>query len=260
MTNKKDPIVFKRSSLKGNRGLLDEYVEQISIPYDDFLEDKILSSEIYSVLLYEEHIGFCGIQDKTMNIFYIRNVFFEHARSVFSRAKEEMGVTVAFIPTTDIAALSVVLEEYTKIQIQALHFSDTTREVRPARFSRDKFRLAVADDLQEINTLADDFLDDYELKVKNGEIYVLEEKNELLGIGVFIQNKIMKNCVGTGMYTKKTRRKEGVGRSIILHLKEIAYDQGMIPVPGCWYYNTNSRRTLESAGYITQSKLLKVTL
>ena len=119
-----------------------------------------------------------------MNLFYIRDVFFEHAKTVFHRAKKEMGVTVAFIPTTDIAALSVVLEEYTEIQVQALHFSDTTREVRPACFSRDKFRLATADQLQEIKTLADDFLDDYELRVKNGELYVLEDQLIVISIPV----------------------------------------------------------------------------
>ncbi|GAB4114986.1 MAG: hypothetical protein Fur005_23330 [Roseiflexaceae bacterium] len=68
----------------------------------------------------------------------------------------------------------------------------------------------------------------------------------------------MERCVGTGMLAKASRRGQGIGRSIILHLKAIVQEQGLIPVPGCWYYNTNSRRTLESAGYITRSKLLRI--
>ena len=81
---------------------------------------------------------------------------------------------------------------------------------------------------------------------------------EILGIGVLEHNKIMNNCIGTGMLTKESQRERGIGRSIILHLKEIVYEMGMTPVPGCWYYNINSRKTLESAGYITKSKLLHI--
>ena len=89
---------------------------------------------------------------------------------------------------------------------------------------------------------------------------MLEKDAEILGIGVLEKNRIMDRCIGTGMLTKESQRGRGVGRSIILHLKAMVYELGMTPVPGCWYYNTNSRKTLESAGYITKSKLLRVIL
>ncbi len=30
------------------------------------------------------------------------------------------------------------------------------------------------------------------------------------------------------------------------------------PIAGCWYYNHNSKKTLERAGMVTQTRLLKV--
>jgi len=153
--------------------------------------------------------------------------------------------------------MGVALEAYKKIEIQAHHFTDTKASVRPPEFGIDNFRLANEQDIKELEQLAGDFLDNYDQMVRDNQIYVLEENNEMIGLGVLVQNKIMMNCAGTGMFTKESRRGEGIGRSIILHLKAIVYESGKTPVPGCWYYNTNSKRTLESAGYISKSKLLK---
>jgi hypothetical protein len=42
-------------------------------------------------------------------------------------------------------------------------------------------------------------------------------------------------------------------------LKNVCYDRGKPPAAGCWHQNTN-RKTLESAGFITESRLLKILL
>ena len=102
--------------------------------------------------------------------------------------------------------------------------------------------------------------EDYEDVIEKKELYVLEKEKEMLGIGIVVRNKIMENCISIGVLTKASKRKLGVGRSIILHLKRIAFELGLTPVAGCWYYNAESRLTLESAGYITKSKLLRVVL
>jgi hypothetical protein len=79
----------------------------------------------------------------------------------------------------------------------------------------------------------------------------------LLGLGVVVENKIMRNCIGTGMLTREDRRGAGRGRSIILPLRASAHELGKTPVPDGWYYNTPSRMTLESAEDINAPKLLK---
>jgi GNAT superfamily N-acetyltransferase len=163
----------------------------------------------------------------------------------------------AFVPTTDPGFLSVALEEFASLEIQALHFTETDAVVRPPEFPRDRLRLATENDLQAVEQLAGDFLDRYEERIRNNQIYLLEENREIIGLGVLVENKIMQGCIGTGMFTRESRRGEGIGRSIIIHLKAVAHEAGKTPVPGCWFYNTNSRKTLESAGYISKSKLLK---
>lgn len=256
-----NPIIrFSGSTLADNAHLLALYKKQIAIPYDDFLEDWILESKIFSIEVGEEKCGFFGLNGNLLTIFFLDDLHFDQGNRVFQEIKRLHAPKEAFIPTTDLSALAIVLEAYHEINIQALHFLDTLRIVRPAEYGKEYFRLAVRKDLEEIKDIAGDFLEDYEEKIVTQELYVLEKEDELLGIGVLVRNRLMDNCIGTGMLTKESHRGKGVGRSIILHLKDVAYGIGLTPVPGCWYYNTNSRKTLESAGYVTKSKLLRIAI
>ena len=257
---KENNIDFIETDLHRCTVLLEQYKKQISIPYDDFLEGYILESEFYSIEINGRCCGFFGINEKLLTILYIDELHFSYGNRLFAEIKRRYPVREAFVPTTDIATLSIILENYKEIKIQALHFSDTERTIRSAEFGKEYFRRAEMADLDEILKIAGDFLNDYAAKITAKELFVLEKEEEILGIGVLEKNRIMDNCIGPGMLTKESQRRRGVGRSIILHLKEIAYAMGMTPVPGCWYYNTNSRKTLESAGYITKSKLLCVIL
>lgn len=253
-------IRFLETDLESNSTFLEKYKKQNSIPYDDFLEYFILESQFYSIEIGSQKCGFFGVHDKRLTILYIDDIHFSKGIRIFEKIKETYKLKDAFIPTTDIAALSIVLEFHKEIKIQALHYSDTDRSVRPAEFGRECFRLAKMEDLDEIKGFAEDFLDNYEEVIETKELYVLEKDNELLGIGIVVSNKIMDNCISIGVLTRESKRKLGVGRSIILHLKSIVYEAGLTPVAGSWYQNTESRFTLESAGYITKSKLLRVML
>lgn len=250
-------ITYENSTLTQNKEYLNSYVDGISIPYDDFLEEHILNSEIVSIFFKGEQIGFFGKQGRLITIFFIKDEYFCKANEVFVDIKMRFGIQEAFVPTTDLGFMSVALEKFAGLETQALHFTETNAVVRPPEFSMDHFRLATENDLQAIEQLAGDFLDRYEERIRNNQIYLLEENHEIIGLGVLVENKIMRNCIGTGMFTKESRRGEGIGRSIILHLKAITHEAGKTPVPGCWVYNTNSKKTLESAGYISKSKLLK---
>lgn len=250
-------ISYKSSTLAENQTNLNTYVDGIAIPYDDFLEEHIFNSEIYSIFYEDRHVGFFGKLGNMATIFFVVEEYFHKANAIFEDIKKEFEIHEAFVPTTDIGFLSAAMEQYAGIDIQAYHFMEAGREVRPAEFPREKLRLAVADDLDAVKELAGDFLDKYEERIKDGQIYLLESDGVLLGLGVTIDNLIMRDCIGTGMFTNENRRGEGVGRSIILHLKDIVHERGKTPVPGCWYYNRNSKKTLESAGYVSKSKLLR---
>ena len=252
-------VTYEPSTLQENERFLEAYRAKISIPYDDFLEEYILKSEIFSILLQDQPIGFFGKFEHLATIFFIEDASFHLAREIFEEVKQGFSIREAFVPTTDLGFLSVALERYAKLEIQAYHFTATDREIAPPEYSRDHFRAATLNDLPAITAIIGDFWDHCDERIREQTLYVLEDDQEIIGVGIIVKNLIMKNCQGTGMFTKETKRNKGVGRSIIIHLHEICRQQKITSVPGCWYYNIGSKKTLESAGYISQSQLLHFT-
>jgi len=204
-------ITYESSSLLENKSYLEEYLNGIAIPYDDFLEEHILNSAIFSIFYRGAHIGFFGRQGQLATIFFVQHEFFHTANEVFADIKARFEIHEAFVPTTDLGFMSVAIEQFTAIEIQALHFTETGVVVRPPEFPCDQLRLAAEHDLPAIEHLAGDFLDRYAERIKRQQIYVLEENVDLIGLGVLVDNQLMRNCIGTGMFTKENRRGKASG-------------------------------------------------
>ena len=91
-----------------------------------------------------------------------------------------------------------------------------------------------------------------------GKYYVMRENGVFLGQGFFNQLKLIPGAASIGMSVHPDYRQRGVGRSIIMHLADICRGKGITPNCGCWYYNHNSKATLESAGFVSKTRLLNV--
>ncbi|MCB0048425.1 MAG: hypothetical protein KDE24_02625, partial [Caldilinea sp.] len=55
------------------------------------------------------------------------------------------------------------------------------------------------------------------------------------------------------------QRNQGVGTAIIAALLDACARRQIMAIAGCWYYNHLSKKTLEKAGMLTQTRLLKVS-
>lgn len=250
---------YIKSSLNENDEFFQMYVNSLSSRYDDFLEEHILGSDIYSIYIGNTHLGYFGVyKNKMLTQFVMPISEINYSQPVFSNILKTFEIKNAFVPTCDELFLSICLDNHKKINLQAYFFEDSGKPVRPAEYSKELLFPATPQDLNEIISITGDFIDLHEERIAKGQLYVLRENGELLGMGVIADNVIMKNCKGTGMFTNENHRQKGVGRSILLHLKDICHAVGMTPIPGCWYHNYYSKRTLESAGYITKTRLLNI--
>ncbi|MCZ0704618.1 GNAT superfamily N-acetyltransferase [Natronobacillus azotifigens] len=252
-------FAYKKSTLRGNKHFWDSYLESLTSRYDNFLEEHILTSEIYSIYMEDEHIGYFGVFNKEMlTQFFISKSAFKFVQQAFQEVLNVFEIQSAFVPTCDESFLSLCLDKHSKVHLQAYFFEEAEEKVREPEFPRDLMKVATLDDLQEIVAITGDFVDNHEQRIKDQQLYVLRENNEFLGMGLIEDNVIMKNCQATGMFTNEKHRQKGIGRSIILNLKQICHENGKTPLPGCWYYNENSKRTLESSGYISKTRLLRI--
>lgn len=250
---------YIKSSLEENKEYFQQYRESLSSRYDTYLEEHILKSEIYAIYDEEIHSGYFGIfENRMLTQFYIPINNFIYAQSIFDNALRRFKIKEAYVPTCDQIFLSLCLDKQSKVNMQAYFFEESGRTVPPAKYPREMLKKAELDDLSDIKNITGDFTDNHIERIKAGQFYVLRGENKFLGLGIIEDNVIMKGCKAIGMFVNPEYRQKGVGRSIIIHLKDICHEIGIIPLPGCWYHNYNSKKTLESAGFVSKTRLLRI--
>lgn len=237
-----------------------EYLASLSSPIDSFLEQHILDSQLYLIETNDGAIGYFALYEpKRLTQFYLAKNFLRDGQAIFAAILDQFSVEFAFIPTCDELFLSYALDQETTIEKQAYFFQDNKDiDVSYKLYQGSYFRTAHGDDMAQIEEVCGDFFDNLAARIAKQEIFVLTEAEALLGAGIIERERLLKGYTSIGMFTNPLFRQRGIGRSLIIHLKKWCYEHGQIPIAGCWYYNLNSKRTLESAGMITKTRLLSV--
>jgi len=250
---------YKRVKKEDIDKLFNEYLESLAGPYDDFLVDHILKSDFYLMTAENEEIGYFAIcNEDLLTQFYMIDEYMHLAQSKLKNIIKSYDIKNAFVPTCDERFLSYALDLKKEIHLQAYFFKETDRKVKPVSIPKGQLRLAVPSDIEMIKALSDNFFSDVTEETQDKKIYIFEDGDEVYGFGIVVENEIHKDHLGIGMFTVEKHRQKGVGRSIILHLKELCHSLGYKSLPGCWYYNHNSKSTLESCGYIANTRLLRI--
>lgn len=102
-------------------------------------------------------------------------------------------------------------------------------------------------------------LRDEDISLGKCELYRIIYKEETLGVGVMVQNKLKKGFIACGEIVLEKHRRKGVARSLQLNMADICRSRGEIPIGGCWYRNTNSYKTFYSCGRYSKTRLLNIT-
>ncbi|TFE23791.1 GNAT family N-acetyltransferase [Cohnella luojiensis] len=255
-------MIMKECAIDDIRDLIKEYIQELSSPIDSFLEEHILASAFFKILAETgEIIGYYAIHDgQLLTQFYIRRPYLMYSQSLFSQVLERHDVKSLFVPTCDELFVSLALDKDFTIEKQAYFFQESQGGYDCSILEDEVFRPAILEDLQQIEETCGDFLDQYERRISNGEIFTYFRGDILLGIGIVEKSKMVDGLASIGMFTNEAYRKQGIGRIIILQLRKWCKQHGISPVSGCWYYNHASKRTLESAGMVTRTRLLNVKI
>ena len=232
----------------------------LSSPIDSFLEDRILKSTHYEILQKNCQIGYFSIFENTaLTQFYLEKENREIGQHVLARAKRYEELQSALVPTCDEFFVSHALDECKRIEMQAYFFQDSRKKTPKGRVLDELvFRVAQGEDLPEIREKAGDFFENPEQRITKKEIYIGEMDNTIVSFGIIEKSKIYEHIASIGVFIAKGFRQKGIGRNTLLFLKRECYQNKLRPIAGCWYYNHNSKKTLESAGMFTQTRLVKI--
>ena len=250
---------FIPSSLKENREWLTAYLHSLSEPMDSWAEDNLDKCTIFSVIDRGTHIGFIGAQGQTLWFFYVDARYLWSAQDIFEEAVKSLDIKNVYLRTSDQLLVSLVMDWEFDKEKGAYFFQDGFQIERPdLSFDNIDFTQATLADLPYIQQETNNFFD--ESDIASATIFMLRTGEELLGCGISVLSRYHVGYASIGMVTCAKYRQQGVGKYILWSLKEWCYDQGLKPLAGCWYYNTLSRKTLESAGLVTRARGLKAIL
>ena len=253
-------VTFENCSMDSINHLVTEYVSTLSSPFDSFLDDHIVDSTFYIIKDAKNEIGYFAIHnDRLLTQFYLKHKYLKIAQDIFTNVLTSFTIKRAFVPTCDELFLSLVIDQEFSIEKQAYFFQDNKQfDSTDKLYQGADFRVALKEDIRAIESMSGDFFDNLGERIDKEEIFVLTDGEVLLGAGIIEKGRFLKGYTSIGMITNERYRLKGVGRSIIIHLKDWCYKNNQIPVCGCWYYNTHSKSTLESAGMVTKTRLLNV--
>lgn len=239
------------------------YFEKYNITVDSFWEDHVLASNHYQFVYGDEPIGFFAIHDQSMiTLFHVNENHANHGQLLFAKIKQFEQVTNAFVVTGDEFFMSHCLDSFTRIEKQA-YFSIYTDKPLKSAYEHDlKLREAKTLEDTELFALTTDFFDDGSIQkvldgVEHFKIYLVEEQENLVGFGVVEYSQIVHSIGSIGMYVLEDKRQQGYAACILKNLQLIVESKGRKVHSGCWYYNHNSKKSMESAGAYSKTRLIR---
>lgn len=237
-------------------------VRSFHSPIDSYLEDHILKSQHFEILINLTQIGYFSVfKNNLLTQYYIDKTYRTSGQTIFSSVMRYEKIQKALVPTCDEFFLSHTVDQSKKIETQAYFFQDTQMNIPDDKVIPDfNCKIATNEDISIIKDKSGDFFDNLEQRIKNKEIYIGIIRNHIVSFGIIEKSKLYESFASIGMFTIGDQRQKGIGRNTLLILKRYCYNEGIKPIAGCWYYNHNSKKALESAGMFSHTRLLVIHL
>lgn len=237
------------------------YIESLRYPMDSFGEDHFIDAEVYGIFFGELVVGFVATHNTTLWFFYMERMWSGAAAHVFKLFIDQHQIEAVYYYTSDTLLVSLVCDLEFELEKGSYVFIDAGRLEKPRLdLGNTTLRTAEIKDLEWIQSETAQFFDHLEARIVEGTIFMLLRGTELLGCGIIEYSEHFKGFGSIGLITCKQYRQKGVGQTMVWHLKEYCYERGIQPIAGCWYYNTNSRKTLERSGMVSVVRGMKAIL
>jgi RimJ/RimL family protein N-acetyltransferase len=241
------------------REAMRQHLRALPSVIDSFLEDHILASNHYRIVVAGVTAGFASIHEaRLITQFALAEPYRQCGQELFAELRRMEQVRAAFVPTCDEFFLAHALDDYRQLAKQAYFFAAPPGGGVAVATEPYSARLAVVDDADFVRQESGDFFEDLERHIAAGEVFVTLRGEEPVGFGILVESTLYEDVASIGMFTIERFRQAGVGTATIAMLIAECGRRALRPVAGCWYYNHRSRRTLQRAGMSSSTRLLKV--
>lgn len=233
----------------------------LASPIDSFLEDHIRAAQFVAIVDLQtgQPVGHAAIHETIrLTHYYLQPAWRRYGQAIYQQVRHHFNITQALVPTCDEFFLSHALDDYVELHKQA-YFFVASAPVGPWTDRPDlHFRQATIADYAATAALNDDFIDKLAERIGQGEIHIGALAGNVVTLGIRERGQLLPDCASIGMLVDPAYRQQGIGTRMLRYLRTVCEQEGLRPLAGCGYDNTLSKRTLEAAGMVTVTRLLRV--
>jgi len=241
------------------KSLVAEYYIENRIIVDSFWETHVREGNFYKIVYNNSIVGYFSIYKETVLVlFNVLEKYRNISQELFIIIRKYESIKEALIPTGDEFLISHAVDNYKQVEKQAyfsIYIDKTPEKIIPI-----ELKLADIEKDSETLNICYDFLKGEIENIQKSidiEIYIAKHENEVIGFGIIEYQKIVDIYASIGMIVREEYRQKGYGGNILNGLRNIVKTKGKIAISGCWYYNHNSKKTMESAGAYSKTRLLR---
>lgn len=249
--------------------LRSEYLQTLLAPMDGMWERRIMSQATFWAIQDQQRVAghFCLDASGYLLRFHLTKEYQAQAQEIFQRIVSTYELQYAITSTLEPLYFALCLDFQTGATPQSYLFRDQGRLQIPADLRTHSFRRA---DTGEFDTLVrfyrentagpgewiEPFLREH---LDREEVFVCFSQHALVATGECIPSQSQPPYADLGIVVAQAYRGRGLGRSVLLHLKEHCYEAGWKPICSCSVDNPASKKAIERAGFLSEHRIVKIT-
>lgn len=238
------------------------HIKEYRMSTDTYWDGFAIWSNHYLMTCGNETAGYFAINRKdTISLFNVFPHYANQAQELFARVKKYEEVTNAIVLTCDELFLSHCLDSFARIEKEQFNAIFTDKDMPNKRtISLRQADFRNNDDREKIR-LTGDFFSGSIIAHDEGryhmDIYIGEDSGEYVGCGCIDRSRVVDDMASIGMFVLESKRERGYGSSILHGMRDIVSEMGYKVYASCWHSNHNSKKSMESAGAYTKTRLVR---
>lgn len=238
--------------------LIPRYLERAGRGRGGFLVQPLESGAFYEIIFEGRAVGFLSAAASELKGFYVDDNECFLAPRAFHQALTQLKINCAEIASFDSALIALSCPYWKKAQVSAHCY----RLPSSAVLKTDNgavLRCAAASDAETLCATGYFQRGACERLIENHCVYVLEIRGQFAGFGTVEPVRYNEGRAEVGVFVCDSFRLRGLGSSVLARMSGICLDYGLQPTALALAGNDAFIRALESTGFVSFDKLLKVT-
>ena len=225
----------------------------------------IANATCYLIKRDGEEIGYCCIdEDKSLNQIFLIATHQYLMNAVVAELINTSMIVSAHLSSIAPTSFNTCLFFAKSIQANTINYAFSSAQEK--RVGTEILNLNTAsihdgDKIRDFFKKEIDFDDSFgytDNLIQRGEIYVVEEGNEIIATGECRLSDSQPKYADIGMVVKQNNRKKGLGTNVLSELVKISKEKKRIPICSTTVENVASQKAIERAGFYNSHTIFKI--